>query len=195
VCGVPCVVFLRCVYISASATPYVNLTVACGVDTDTLSEHALDPLTDVCCVSGGVKGNSHRAGGRQKRSRRLRARKLAQQIEVQEQQAPDAGQLPDEPEWESVQQEIAPLPTAVHASPLVYAEAAVVVSQEKPQFEEDIRRLLEIHVAAKLKMIKRKAETFPPSLRRLDVIKEDEEVIAPMDMNIYEDVEYIGLVS
>jgi hypothetical protein len=141
-----------------------------------------------------AQGNSHRAGGRQKRSRRLRARKLAQQIEVQE-QAPDAGQLPDEPEWESVQQEIAPLPTAVHASPLVYAEAAVVESEEKPQFEEDIRRLLQIHVAAKLKMIKRKAETFPPSLRRLDVIREDEEVVAPIDMNIYEDVEFIGLVS
>lgn len=178
---------------SASAKQYVNLTVVCRVRvawTLTLCEHDASETHWLMCPT---QGNSHRAGGRQKRSRRLRARKLAQQLH---EQTSDAGRLPDEPQWESVQEEIAPLPTGVHASPLVYAEAAVVVSEEKPQFEEDIRRLLEIHVAAKLKMIKRKAETFPPSLRRLDVIREDEEVASsPVDMNIYEDVEYIGFVS
>ncbi|XP_059489484.1 uncharacterized protein LOC132204758 isoform X2 [Neocloeon triangulifer] len=137
------------------------------------------------------KSSSHRVGGRQKRTRRLRARKLAQLVGTQVLSS-DTGLL-SEPRWECVdEEEIAPLPAAVHAYPLVYAEA-IVVSEERSQdqLDEEIKRLFEIHVASKMKMLKRKAETFPPSLRRLDVIREDEES-GNAEQNIYEDVDLRG---
>ncbi|CAB3373003.1 Hypothetical predicted protein [Cloeon dipterum] len=129
------------------------------------------------------KSSSHRVGGRQKRSRRLRARKLALQLDSLL-HTPDAGLLP-EPRWEHVDEQIAPLPLAVHAYPLVYAEA-IVASDASDQ----LVRQFQVHVATKAKMQAklRKAETFPPSLRRLDVIREDEEAAH----SIYEDVDLRG---
>ncbi|XP_065343061.1 uncharacterized protein LOC135941455 isoform X6 [Cloeon dipterum] len=130
--------------------------------------------------------SSHRVGGRQKRSRRLRARKLALQLDSLL-HTPDAGLLP-EPDWQQVDEQIAPLPPAVHAYPLVYAEAIVASDAAS----EQLVRLFQVHVAtkqAKMQAKQRiKAETFPPSLRRLDVIREDEEAA----QSIYEDVDIRG---